>query len=267
MYAKASSDDTAKQKTCIHNATNAKPTPKKLHRKRKNKSPKDALECKKQQTKCEKINHICPLNKCKKQCTTNATKVHQKGTKHATKMHKTGKTHAINKQNKCDQKRSGLCLCICLLCICFLFATFSDLLCVSLRKHKKNEKHDKTQAKTTYKKCKQKNAMQKHRTQNAQTSKKITQKRWCVKFGCACAFFVRFVRFCSAFFKLLFCVFFFGFFWLPFAFFCCLVLSVMAAFLLGLHAAATFLPGFSVVATACLAFSVALSQAYVCQIN
>ena len=45
-------------------------------------------------------------------------------------------------------------------------------------------------------------------------AKKIAQKRWCVKIGCACAFFLLFF----AFFELLFCIFFL-FFWLPFAFF------------------------------------------------
>ena len=53
MYAKTSSDDTAKHKKMRKQCkNNAKPIPKKMRRKRKNKSPKDALECKKK--KCEK---------------------------------------------------------------------------------------------------------------------------------------------------------------------------------------------------------------------
>ena len=156
---------------------NAKPIPKKMHRKRKNKSPKDALECQKDAKKKKRKKCICPLNQCKKR-TTNAKKT---CTKNATKMHK-----------KCNQKakhmRSNTFWSLPLhffLCICVFF----------LRKRKKNrktstnnaQKMQKTHATTSHKKC-----------------KKIAQKKWCVKFGCACACFLLFLNCCSAFFLLFF---------------------------------------------------------------
>ena len=61
-----------------------------MHRKRKNKSPREALEFTKMQTTWENT-----LNKCKKKGTNNATKMHQKS-----------KPNANEKQNNCDQKRS-----------------------------------------------------------------------------------------------------------------------------------------------------------------
>ena len=121
--------------------------------------------------------------------------MHKKGTKNAKKSHKKCKKNAIKKQNKCDQKRSGLCLCI-LFCFVFEFL-FSDFvlhfLSVSLRKRKQLAKQSHKKRTTNEPKCK-KIAHKTHKHRN--TSHK---KRWCVKFGCACAFFVRFVRFCFTF--------------------------------------------------------------------
>ena len=115
---------------------NAKPIPKKMHRKRENKSPKDALECKKKRKKMRKKTHVStkPMQQMQK-------KMHKKGTQNAKTMHKKCKKNAIKKQNECDQKRSGLCLCIFFaLYLRFFGDFFLHFLCVSLRKRKKNRK-------------------------------------------------------------------------------------------------------------------------------
>ena len=148
MYAKASSDDTATHKTCINNAKimqNQSRT--KMHRKRKNKSPKDALECKKTQKR------ICPLNKCTKS-TNNANKSTKKHKKNTTKMHKECKTNAIKKQHKCNQKRSGLGLCMffCFVFTCFCFRVLFCIFCAFPSENANKSHKNRT---TNANKCKQ----------------------------------------------------------------------------------------------------------------
>ena len=116
-----------------------------MHRKRKNTSPKDALECNKNAHKKQK--------------------------------------NAIKKQNKCDQKRSGLCVCILFALFLFFWSIFLHFLCASLRTRNKIAKN--THTKNTQKLPK-KNEKLAHKT----IEQNITQKRWCVNFGCACACFL-----------------------------------------------------------------------------
>ena len=78
---------------------NAKPMLQKMYRKHKNTSRREALECKKINQNAEKITRL-------------STKTMQKkGHKKCNKK----------KQNKYDQKRSGLCLCMFVLFICDCF--------------------------------------------------------------------------------------------------------------------------------------------------
>ena len=87
MYIKSSSDDTAKHSKQTHKQgnNNTKPMLQKMHIKRKNKSPREALEWR----------WNAHLKQCKKK--------------------------ANNKQNKNEQNRSGPCFCF-LLLICLLIA-------------------------------------------------------------------------------------------------------------------------------------------------
>ena len=129
MYAKASSDDTAKNRKCITNAKIMQnQSRKKMHRKRKNKSPKDALECQKNAKQMRK-KRMCPLNQCKKR-TKNAKKMHKKGTKNAKTMHK--KCKKMQSKSKTNAIKNVLVFAFAffLLCICvFFFSIFFCIFC------------------------------------------------------------------------------------------------------------------------------------------
>ena len=194
MYAKASSDDTAKHKKCINNAKIMQnQSRKKCTENAKTSHQRMPWNAKKSKKNAKKT-HLStkPMQKTHKKCKKHAQKRHKKCKNNAQKMQK----NAIKKQNECDQKRSGLCLCIFFaLYLRFFGDFFLHFLCVSLRKRKK--KIAKKGTKNAQKNAKN---MQNNRTKNAKKSKKIAQKRWCVKFGRACAFFLLFLNCCSAFF-------------------------------------------------------------------
>ena len=124
MYAKASSDATAKHTKCINNANIMQnQSRKKCTENAKNMSPKDALECNKKRKKTPTHLSTKQMQKAQNQCKTNAKKAQQM----QQKCTNNAKTNAIKKQNKCDQKRSGLCLCIIFaLYLCF----FGDVFCI-----------------------------------------------------------------------------------------------------------------------------------------
>ena len=134
-------------------------------------------------TKMQEKPHMCPLNKCKtkhKNIKTNthtktkAKTMQQKCTKNAKQMQSKSKTNTIKNV-----------LVFAFAFFCFVFA-FLFSLCLyflggSLRKRTKNaQKMQATDMQNIAHKT------HKHR-------KIIAQKRWCVKFGCACAF----CAFCS----------------------------------------------------------------------
>ena len=139
MYAKASSDDTAKQKQCINNAKTCKTNPEKNAHKTQKQVTKGCLGMQKRANKMRKNNTFVHLTNTNT-CTNNATKMHQKCTTMQKQMHKQCNTNAIKKQNTCDQNRSGLCLCNFLLCICVLFAFFVRFLEKTQKKLAKNAK-------------------------------------------------------------------------------------------------------------------------------
>ena len=177
MYAKASSDDTAKHKTCINNAKIMQnQSRKKCTENAKTSHQRMPWNAKKMPKKKAKKMHLStkPMQKTHNKCQKN---MHKKCNKNAQKMQSKSKTHAIKHV------------------LVFAFAFFSLYLRFFLRKRKKNrktstnnaQKMQKTHATTSHKKC-----------------KKIAQKKWCVKFGCACACFLLFLNCCSAFFLLFF---------------------------------------------------------------
>ena len=131
----------------------------KMHRKRKNKSPRESLECTTTQTHA----FNCPLNKCKN--------MHKE-------ICKQQQTHANQKQNKCIKNVLAFAFAVFFLhFMCVLFAIVFHVFCVSLGTRTK--KSPKKERNITCKNIAHKT--HKHR-------KQTRKKRWCEKFGCACAF-------------------------------------------------------------------------------
>ena len=95
MYAKASSDDTAKHKKCINNAKIMQNQSRKKCTENAKTSHQRMPWNAKQNKKSEKT-RICPLNKCKKR--------HNKCNKNAPKRHNKCDKNAQTIQNKCNQK-------------------------------------------------------------------------------------------------------------------------------------------------------------------
>ena len=123
-------------------------------------------------------------------------------------MHKE-KQKSKQKANKCDQRRSGLCLCICLL----FFAIVFHSLCVSLRKRSNNHhKINKQNAQISHIKCT--TMEKKHKKQGCVWNVVVHVHFLCVLF----AFVLRV-------FKLLFCVL-FAFFGFPLQILCFFVCTI-----------------------------------------
>ena len=128
---------------------NAKPIPKKNAQKTQKQVTKGCLGMPKKRKTNAKKTHVStkPMQKTHKKCKKNAQKRHKKCKNNAQKMQK----NAIKKQNECDQKRSGLCLCI-------LFALylrfFCDFFAFFVRFLEKTQKKSKKTQKKMQKKCK-----------------------------------------------------------------------------------------------------------------
>ena len=132
MYAKASSDDTAKHKTCINNAKQCKTNPEKNAQKTQKQVTEGCLGMQKKANKMRKKTHLS-TKQMQKTCTKHATKMHQKGTNDATKMHNKCKPNATQMQS--NSKTNAIkhvlvfAFAIFLLCICVLFAFFFCIFC------------------------------------------------------------------------------------------------------------------------------------------